>query len=157
MIRQIQRLLKVSCENTGFFCVSFCCSSIAPNILFLPYLMLFVYCYTPLAKRNEIFTSVDKRIHGLFESQLQALREYYGRSYESLLNDLEEKYNIDLDNMDEEEVKVQREKMNTELADAAKRSSKFFVNFNIYSQQLCVMSVPDYSSLLSLSYTMIHS
>lgn len=80
---------------------------------------------TLLGKRNENIDIVNNRIHKLFQSQLQSLREYYGRRYESVLSDLEEKININADDIDENDMAERREKMNAALTDAAKRSSKF--------------------------------
>jgi hypothetical protein len=67
---------------------------------------------------------VHNRIRTLFQSQLQSLREYYGRRYEVVLSELEEKINIDDDDLDENELVKRREKFNAALTDAAKRSSK---------------------------------
>jgi hypothetical protein len=79
-----------------------------------------------LAKRNESLALVNNRVFGLFENQLQSLREYYGRRYEKAMNDLEEEFNSNTDDMEEKEIEEEQQKLNAALADAAKRASKCF-------------------------------
>lgn len=82
---------------------------------------------------------MNNRVFGLFENQLQSLREYYGRRYEKAMNDLEEEFNSNTDDMEEREIEEEQQKLNAALADAAKRASKCFFEiqrlpcFNIFS------------------------
>mmetsp|Transcript_10170 Transcript_10170/g.11269 ORF Transcript_10170/g.11269 Transcript_10170/m.11269 type:complete len:756 (+) Transcript_10170:67-2334(+) len=78
------------------------------------------------AKREELLSIVNSGVYRLFETQLQSIREYYGRRYESVLNTLQEENNSNMDEMDEEKIKIRREKHNTILTGAAKRSTEGF-------------------------------
>jgi hypothetical protein len=84
-------------------------------------------CLSIEVKRKEILSIVNSGIHRLFETQIQSLREYYGRRYETILSEIEEENNKHFHSEDDEDVlKRRREKQNGIMTDAAKQSTEGF-------------------------------
>ncbi len=84
-------------------------------------------------KCREVLVQVNAHVHRLFEHQLQSLREYYGRRYESIIERLQDDDDIDNDNdggddddLDQEALKQRRMKRDEILAEEAKRATEGF-------------------------------
>ena len=62
----------------------------------------------------------------MFETQLQSLREYYGRRYEVVLNNLDEQMSENPNELDDDELNDYRDKRNALLKEAAEKSTEGF-------------------------------
>ena len=67
--------------------------------------------------------TINESIRRLFEIQLDSLREYYGKRYESVLEECDERFEDDLN---EREKRKRRIDQDATLADAAKRAKEGF-------------------------------
>ncbi len=77
-------------------------------------------------KRQETLSFINAGIHRLFETQLQSLREFYGRRYENILDELEKENMKHLREADGDKLKEMRDKQNAILTEAAKSSTEGF-------------------------------
>jgi hypothetical protein len=88
-------------------------------------------------QRGKFILKGNDHVRRLFENQLQSLREYYGRRYESVIEKLQEDDDLDLLDLDEDELQQRRIKHDTILAEEAKRSTE---NFRIAAEN----SIPSF-------------
>jgi len=79
-----------------------------------------------LEQRGKFILKVNDNVRRLFEIQLQSLREYCGRRYESVIEQIEEDDDVDLLDMDEDQLEQRRIKHDTILAEEAKRATETF-------------------------------
>jgi hypothetical protein len=77
-------------------------------------------------RRSHFLSTVNDKVRRLFENQINSLREYYGRKYETVIEKLQDAMISDTYNLDKEQMTQRRMKFDKLLVEEAKRSTEGF-------------------------------
>lgn len=78
------------------------------------------------SRRSHFLSTVNDKVRRLFENQINSLREYYGRKYETVIEKLQDAMISDTYDLDKEQMTQRRMKFDKLLVEEAKRSTEGF-------------------------------
>jgi hypothetical protein len=78
------------------------------------------------SRRSHFISMVNDKVRRLFENQINSLREYYGRKYETVIEKLQDAMSSDIYDLDKQQMTQRRIKFDKLLAEEAKRSTEGF-------------------------------